>query len=213
MFSNPIDLCYSMLMKKLENVDINLRPFPLKIVASNYKLIEEIETLKQEIESQLQKTKDERKLSYEEGFKSGEQQGVSKALEYLISIVEKQKDEGVKYKNEIEAKLPILATELVKKLIKRELKIDKSVIIEITESLLSKISFSPSIDILVNPSNLNIFNKNKEILGRVVENSILNIIGDENLKEEDVIIKTPKVKIDGRLSVLQKQILDYLNEV
>jgi flagellar assembly protein FliH len=200
-------------MKKLENIVVNLRPFPLKIISSNFKLIEEIESLKSEIETQLYETKKERDLSYKEGFKHGEEKGVAKAFDYLISIVEKQKEDGIKFKEEIEEKLPLLATELVKKIIQRELKIDQNTIIEITKNLLLKTGFSPSIDILIHPSNLPVFEKNKELLCGNVENSIINIVVDENLEKEDVIIKTEKVKLDGRLSILQKQIMESLKEV
>lgn len=169
-----------------------------KLNLESQRLIKESQLYCQSAYSQSER--DGYNIGKEEGFKKGQEE-VARHIEEAKDIKEQAIREREILIHGAEPEIANLSIEIARKIVGKELLLDRGAIAGIVEAAMSKIKGArESVTIRVNPQDYEEVLKNKDVYGRMVEGlKNLEIASDNKLEPGDCLIETNLGNVDARI--------------
>ena len=183
------------------------------------KIIVEAETLaerlKADMDAQLETIKE---MAHQEGLRLGKEEGmrlINEEIGFLLKEASNVLDSIKKERDEIfldeEKRVYEIISLIAKKLIYRDLSFEPSSMMEFIKESIAKLEQKQEINIFISPKTASKLN---EIKAQIISESpgleSLNISGDINLGPGELIIESPKERLDLRLNSITDELLQIL---
>ncbi|GEM_PF-2237994 len=147
---------------------------------------------------------------YEEGLKKGEAE-FKKAISSFIDAISKVQEEKKALVDQIQVKILDFAFKFAETIIKREIKKDDNIVVDILKEALQYIVLDGNIIVKVNISDIE---KVEEYINHnlsLLENDInISIIGDENLERGSVLVVGQSGEVDARIEKMVDRVRESL---
>lgn len=166
------------------------------------------------------------KIGYRDGFEKGKKEGFEKGYEegfkkgkgefaQIISSFTNTISEFISYKEkfieEIKSKILDFSFKFAEVILKRELKRDDKVVINILKEALDYIVMEDSLLIKVNISDIELVEEFlSQNLSLIEKNVNVSVIGDETLERGSVILIGPSGEVDARISSMMERVKESL---
>ncbi len=180
-------------------------------------------------EAILAKAKEEaeeiRESSFQEGKNEGYQQGLREARESfekraedilgrLDGCLQEVRDKFTAYEREYPRRITELALGIAGEIIKREVDLDPSVVVDVTKEALISLNGVEEVTIRVNWNDLELMRENKKLLlGSLEGLKRIEFVVDERLEPGGTVIECPRGGVDASLSSQLERIREGLMEV
>ncbi len=143
----------------------------------------------------------------EEGRKTGEAVGFERATQKLEPLLDSLQQGLLQLENlrrdnydSIEKEVVELALAIARKVICREIKMDKDVVVCVAREALAKVDDSANITIKMNPDDLQFINETKYQLSDLIENiENVSLTAENNVPSGGCVIETDFGEIDARI--------------
>jgi flagellar assembly protein FliH len=171
--------------------------------------------IKKEAEAQIESI---RQTAHTEGLRLGREEGIkliNEEIAFVLQEASKLLESIKKERDEIfrdeENRVYEIISQIAKKLIYRDLSYEVASVKQFILESISKLDQRQEINILINPKTAAKLNQIKtEILESSPGLESLNISGDINLKVGELIIESPKERLDLRLDSITDELLQIL---
>jgi flagellar assembly protein FliH len=173
---------------------------------------------RQEEERFLAQLEEQKRLGYEEGYQLGIQDGTLHAgqqyqhqLDKAAAILEQAYEEKARIIEEAEPFVIELSTEIAKKVLQQELKINPEALLVLIKQTLASVYETASLSIGVSPEDFAFVQKQREQLMAVDNGQVeVKIIPDYSIEQGGCIIRTSSGSIDARIDVQLSEIKKVL---
>lgn len=157
-----------------------------------------------------------RQVGWQEGREEGLQQIHSEATGYLQEAqlaLGKAEEERQKIIQGTEEEIVLLALDIAKKIIKKEIELGSSVIREITQQAIKKATHREKVIIRVNAIDLEYVEKERGILREKSGSSDLIILPDPTVEPGGCVLETDLGTVDARIDTQLTQIREVLLKI
>lgn len=154
------------------------------------------------------------KLGYDSGYQAGFNQSIEETQNILASA-ETVINGAYKAQKEIlqntEKEMLTLVVAIAKKVIQKELKMQKDIILKITEQAIKELKDREVVKIMVNPEIVGLMQKASPILQKKITGlEVIKIMEDKSIPVGGVIVESPTGKIDGQIDTQLEEIYNQL---
>lgn len=162
-----------------------------------------------------------RREAFESGFAEGRQEGLAKvaaevqsALSVLRNLAQSLKEEQQRVLNEIEPDIVRLAVEVARKIIGKEIVVDREIVKRCVTQAVEKIVEREKLIVSVNPVDLPAVMEYKaELMGMFDGIKEIEVVGDENgISPGGCTVETDLVKANGKIEAQLEEILHGILE-
>lgn len=157
-----------------------------------------------------------RQLGWQEGREEGLKQIHSEVAGYLQeaeTVLAKAEEERQKIIQGTEEEIVLLALDIAKKIIKKEIELGSSVIREITQQAIKKATHREKVIIRVNAVDLEYVEKERGILREKSGSSDLIILPDPTVEPGGCVLETDLGTVDARIDTQLTQIREALLKI
>ncbi len=183
---------------------VTLRPWPLKVPASAFGLMQELErraAALDEREAQIaQREEDARRRGLEQGLREGREEILAQAVQSLDALgAERQA-----LRDEFAARLPELAAALTERILGRELTCDPSALASMVHTLLEENELGPDATLELSGADLPWATAHTDLLE--APGVTFTLVENPDLQPGEVILSTALARVEGTLDVFRRQI-------
>lgn len=199
----------NLLSKFADNNKQNIMPFLMPV------LKKQDERKKEALKSSSINQEEIERQAYEKGFESGEKAGLAmgeKKAMVLIERIDNLLNELTVLKQkliqETEPQIIELAVEIAKKIVMKELSVDKQIIIDMIKEAITKIQRIGQITIKINPSLHELLNKYKTDFTNIHQDIVFEI--DPMCSSHGVVVISPTQEIITDIDVQMKNLIEEM---
>lgn len=154
------------------------------------------------------------KLGFDSGYQAGFNQSIEETQNILASaetVINGAYQAQKEILQNTEKEMLTLVVAIAKKVIQKELKMQKDIILKITEQAIKELKDREVVKIMVNPQVVELMKKASPILQQRINGlEVIKIIEDKSIPVGGVIVESPSGKIDGQIDTQLDEIYNKL---